>query len=1160
MFPKIAALFLLGTVTASLATAQTVPLDQPSLWEKPPQGVSLSQDGNFLKIAYDIDISEPRRIKHLTVYEADAFLQLRTPVLVPADAMRIVFAARGQDGSAESRSGTVFLRPVLEDEHGERFSYEPFPIESLKSGDPKSWALWTTRPFLNSEAGGAAPNIYVASGGDGNSWPDGKLRLVGFEMRLRVMGSGREPGRKKGSLILGDVKFAPLQMQDEKPEAFVDAFLSDKGKYHAVFELSPAFQSPPIAVKTYDIDFDPADEASRSRKLSVPEADQLANSWVRYRFTDEKGQIVSDGSLRWHTDLPPGDVGTPLDLSKPPAIGRIRLNPDRFTDGLYPEGEPIIIQARVYDGDGSKLRWKLLTMLFDETIKEGAETIKGGNVSIPVSLPEGHRAARFQYELVGKGGVIEDQGEFRIGIAGPVQPLHSRTGLIPDRNEIKKAPYNRITFHIGDGGKTADERLQRFSETLQQAGDFCRHVTVMIDLADIEPLPGVFDLSLMDRIMDIAADNAFGVTVRLAHAEAKTPFVWQPFTKVRDFDGAVIGGHYIYKGFSMADGDYMKQWVRAFRALRDRYNEHPAFEGYYLMMPVGEWILPEEVWHGKIADYSWRSRAAFRDYLKKLFSLEELNKRWQTSYASWDEVDPPQPQWELGKEPDLRPAWMDFNHYKMEITKSWCVGLGTKIREFDDRRIIISYGNPVELTAPNGDKPIDYAHNGGNHVLKDEGRYIEAWDNGKGIGWITEPHHPHRWAAYGDPAQQGRVLDWSVFVMLSQAGAGGTNLHVYYFPNPTYALAAHYGGEFAYDRLEQYKPILTEMHGAEVISLPKQVGAFDDSSTLFAKHRTTFTGRLHDLRRWFELLTMDSVPWEYADPKKSYQALFLNPMNEVLDPASITYLDDYIRQGGTLVMAATTGKRNAADASAEYPLLKQLGLGAPVGKFTTTGDRVKATILPDFRKKLGDREDIAFYSQTDMARELVDPQIGANFNVWPYRWLPQSDYFGYFADNKLPSGEVLAKFPDGGTALSRHQVGKGTAYIFWGTPDQAQAAGLLGALTTEIGVKNPRSGNAIPYMLEAFRKDLNRHYALLYEEKPGTYKQKLSSVPDGKWFVDDMVTGQRLGTFSGQTMREEGLDVAYYPGMPPLKVLRLSEPKGISWLPKYPDSTTPEKP
>lgn len=1167
--------------SASLIAVAPVPI-----WRVvAPSGdkVELKDQDGILGIQYDVGVQTARRIQYQTFFESTVLLELQNPVAITAEQTRVVFEARGQDGSAESRTGTVFVRPVVEDEKGERFSYEPYRVADLKEGKPQDWARWTSRPFRSSEAGGASPNIYVATGGDQNAWPDGALRFIGFEIRLRCNTGGTKQGSKQGEIFVGDVRLTPTRAPKEDPSAYVDAFLKDKGHYQASFQVRPAFQANPISEFSTGVDFDPALEKTRKQRLAVPAAGQTANSWVRYRFVDSGGNIVAEGDERWESDFSPTSVSIPpsVDETTPPAIGIVRVNPGKASAGVYSPDEPLNVILRAFQAKGADaaaqaktLKWTLKAYAYGRTLEEGEQAIamKGKpfqDVCVKLKKPVNQSAFRWEYSLVDAAGKEIDRGSYVLGIGGPgvaIEPRHTRQGILPDRNAIKEAPYNRITFHPGNGTiKSGEEMLKRFSESLDGAREFADHVSYTIDLAEFEVLPGVYDFALLDQIMDIAADKRCGVTVRLFHAEKQTPYLWLPFTKVRDFDGSVIGGHPLYKAVSMADTSYLDTWVKAFHAIYDRYREHPGFEGYYLMLPNGEMIIPDEVWHGKIADYSWAAAEAFQAYLKNDLglSLEQLNERWQTHFAAWKNVTPPEPDWNVGTAPDLRPQWMDFSRFKLKLVHQWSPVIARKIRTFDSKRVIIAYGSPTEfIRSPGEENFVDYAHNGGNHFLQNEGAYVNVWENGKGVGWITEPHHPHRWAAYGDPAQRGWVLDWSVFVMLSQAGGGGANLHVYYYPNTTYSMAAHYGSEYSFDRLEQYKPILRELHGLEISAPAKQVAVFHDPDTVLAKHRTTSGGRHTDLTHWFDMLTADSVPWENFTPdhEKNYKAIFMNPIDEVLSAASIEMVERTAKNGAVVVIGAHTGRYCSDAPKAVYPLLAKLGIEPPKGTYDMAPPRVVAAVDPEFQKMLG-RDKIPFYSQADMSQELQDPTIWADFYRWPYRWLPQSDYFGHFSGNQLKSGEILARFADGGVALSQHQVGKGSVIIFWGTPDitPSRIKGLLGKIADNAGVVNPQAGNAIPYMLEGQDRTLGRHYALLYQETPGTYTQKLPDAPDGKWFVDDMVSGQRFGTYTGQDLRQNGISVAFQPDCPPLKVLRIYRFDGKLWVDKYRKPET-EKP
>jgi hypothetical protein len=843
-----------------------------------------------------------------------------------------------------------------------------------------------------------------------------------------------------------------------------------------------------------------------------------------------------------------------VDVKAPPVIGQVRVlgpwgeAPDAV-GGVYRPGDPTVVDFRVFPGVDSQgtplaLNWTLTPYQFDEALASGSEKVPASSgayreVALRWRPVEGIDAYRLHYSLVNADGDAIDKGELVLGIArDSVVPRTSRQGPLPDRNEIKQTPYLRTTYSPGKA--TADSleaAVNRFRSMLRQSREMTNHVTFSVDLADFEPLPGVYDFSLLDAVMDTAFDNQVGITVRIAHAEKPKPYRWQPYTLPRNFDGSVLTGHPYYGSFSLSDARHMRLWRQAFRALHDRYAGHPAFEGYYLMKPSGEWILPDEPWNGAVADYSWVAREAFHDYLRDQLKLDlnGLNTRWGTDYASWADVPIPQPSWQAGTVPDLRPAWLDFMRCKLAWNDTWSVNLAREIRGYDPDRVIIVYIRLMEEPLAPMAGVVDYVHNGGNHFFEAEGQMADAWSKYK-IGWITEPHFPHHWAHNF----RGWVLDRSVFIALAQAGAGGANLHVYYWSDPTMNLVAHYGGAYAYDRFETFKPILRELHAMELVQPVTPVAVIYDESTLLAKHRTSFRARLMDMRRWFELLRADSVPYEIYRPEREaqYRMVVLNPLDEVMTGEHIAAVTRMARNGAWVVMTANTGKYEAENPGLDFALLRSLGIDPPDGTFDTGATGVAATtegggLLADWGAS------VPFFTQAQMAKELQDRETV--FLDWPYRWLPVNGTFGYYRGKPADGGQALARFPDGGVAASLHAVGEGRVLVFWGTPsmDTGLMRGLMARVASEAGITYATEGNPIEHMVEGANIELNRHYALCYMDEPGTYVQKLPHVPDGEWFVDDMVSGERLGLVQGEDLRQRGIALTYRPEASPLKILRL---------------------
>ena len=333
-------------------------------------------------------------------------------------------------------------------------------------------------------------------------------------------------------------------------------------------------------------------------------------------------------------------------------------------------------------------------------------------------------------------------------------------------------------------------------------------------------------------------------------------FTWVKYARQLNYDGREIPEHF-YGGFAVTDKVYTQVWLDAFRAIYNRYGSHPAFQGYYLLQPAGEFTVSDKPFEGLISGYAPSDRASFRVWLQESlkFTLDDLNKRWGTTYAKWDDVMPPQPDFSVGEKPDLRTSWIDFCRFKAWLNSDyWHKTAVTAIRTYDPWRVVICHGEPrmAEGLA-------DYGHNGGNHYLENIGSYMNAWYEHQ-TGWITEPHQPNKWADYGDPLERGWVLDWSIWIAFAQAGGGAANLHVYYHPKID-TLISHYGADMAYDRMQRYYPILQELHDMTMTMHPTEVAFLSDPTTLYTKHHTIFPARGWDLKRWDELLDRDNVTY-----------------------------------------------------------------------------------------------------------------------------------------------------------------------------------------------------------------------------------------------------------------------------------------------------------
>ena len=1113
--------------------------------------VSVSEKGGVTEIAFAITPSE-QRIDGCARYTGGwADILFASPRALSPQDERILFEM-SMPGKSERTK--VQLAPLVRDEDGELFCYAAHPAPQLKA--PKrayefsgAWQRLKTPNFYAGEAGAAAQDVYTIESEGVDFTPGKKLEFLGFRLILKQMEKdwrGCSGSRlRTGKVYLGDVSVAGEKIPYAHPFAYADALLPRKGRWTLSAQIFDEFQGRPIRELSRTIEYDPADPASRRQRVEFPTGPDGCY-WIKWQAASG-GAVGNSGEFRSDVYFNPDRTPTAaVDVAMAPVMGIMRINPDHPGRGVYGPGEKAEIEVRVFPRPGAKttVEWTLRPAVFEDVLDSGKLDVSapgaGGYAALKVVPKES--ADRSVYRLVvdakEDGRVVDRQTYFFGRRNGLPLARHDRAGKMPDRREYKKHPYNRTTFTPKGGAaamKTEGKYLETFREFLENSCELATSFTYMVDLRDWEVLPGVFDTYILDRALDMAADYGMKATIRVAHCDLDSTnlYRWNKYVRQVASDGTVAAGHAHYGAYSVPDELTVRTWLDAYRALHDRYVAHTAFEGYYIMQPGGEWTVVDQPWNGTFCGYDPATAASFRKWLR------ERGKR---------ESDPPQPDFRGGNVPDLRPEWIDFCRYKATLGDQWMATSLKSIRSYDDDRITISYWSPRAIAKMLGGM-LDYGHNGGNHYHRYFWEFIDAWKEHK-VGWISEPHHPHAWNAYGDPQEKGWVLDWTTWVMTAQAAGGGANIHVYYHPWKTMSRIDFWGGVQGLDRFETFKPILDELHEMEVFRPKGETAFLTDDMTLWTKHRTTFRARLYDLRLWRETLEQDNVPYgDFLEERAGeYRLVMPNLMDVAMEATTFSNLVRAVRENGAkTLIAAQTGSFVPEIAGGEpFQLLKAFGIAPPERPYCRKGLDVRATFGEDGILAEAGRT-LQFETGDRLHAQLLDPEVQKRFRSFRFRWLPETDYFGYYPCVKS-GGRVLATFPDGGAAVSLHKAGKGEVIVFWGLPDYDgdNMKGMMAAAVRWAGASNPREGESVKYFIEGENRRLDRHYLLLWKDECGSYVVKAPHISDGTWFLDEMVTGRRIGLFDGKAVREKGVRIDWEEGYSPLKYLRFSLRK--SWF------------
>ena len=198
-----------------------------------------------------------------------------------------------------------------------------------------------------------------------------------------------------------------------------------------------------------------------------------------------------------------------------------------------------------------------------------------------------------------------------------------------------------------------------------------------------------------------------------------------------------------------------------------------------------------------------------------------------------------------------------------------------------------------------------------------------------------------------------------------------------------------------------------------------------------------------------------------------------------------------------MILSANTGKFVPELGDEPFQLLKKFGIRPPESAYQRSGLRVTARAEAG-NPLFAEGSEIRFQTGDSFHAQLNSRAVLREFWKYPYRWIPETDYFGFYPGVK-PNGTVLARFADGGAALSLHRVGKGEVLVFWGTPDMSSGrlSGMMDRAAEWAGAANPWKKNPLRYFLEGRNRRLNRHYVMVYNEKPGTFTLPVPNLP--KW-------------------------------------------------------------
>jgi hypothetical protein len=655
------------------------------------------------------------------------------------------------------------------------------------------------------------------------------------------------------------------------------------------------------------------------------------------------------------------------------------------------------------------------------------------------------------------GPIAQASRTFGVSADLPADPLKVSAQAL-NRDDVRRVYGNLVTVgnYDQDLYSCSQADFERYIDSLKDAGYNC--YILHIGWQNHMPLPGVGNFVLLDK--RVAYLDKVGMPYILA-------FDWglnnQPGWLDFDLMEDQSGDTQVWNGYqrlpTTTDPKFRAGIASFIHAAQAHYMADKNLIGYEFLGIASDWLQPDAPYLGITVDYSPAARTAFQRYLHRVrrFELPDLNKRYGTSYKTYQEVPMPSPSYEHPI--DVSPQWRDFMAFKVWYSSDYIRFVADAIRAFDQRRNITVYSM--------GGAWMPYA------VMKAKGISVA---NGGAEGEHQSAPRFSRELMYGIPDRTESVstefsseirVDSNVFNMLSNGGLG-TSINNYWkagtpvYPGVPGARQKAYWLKWT-KILDELKDTAPTVDDVAVVSSP---------AGLFYAVRTVF-GEVAWYPDWDQERIIANAEnlrphWLYEEDlpdglKGNRMAILFGSCASLIEPETVTSLVNYVKQGGTLVIDTKSGSAIPDPADTGDALWRALGL--PTAK----------SYPALFGEKVG----------------KVDVPVADTGKAWLADGLVSLDNPAYFAKN-LPGGTPLLSDAAGRAVCWQFPVGAGTVIAFTGQLNYPRCKPFLGALYRMLGGRVPVTPSA-PEIKTAWLTGKNAHYLVAHRYLTQGYMGDASS-------------------------------------------------------------------
>lgn len=1042
---------------------------------------------------------------------AEARLLLREPQTIPAWASSFTMIM-GNSGGA----GRVKIRAVVEDADGTEFLYRLLaPIPDFQEGYPFFKAGFRNIPSRLQMTGLKRPKLGdgdwdTISGPRGKS-PKGKLVLKG----LLFENATKANSQTKLSLSeFAWTRLIPKESQlyyalngregfgelDPAPFVYLADLGRDKGEVFKVsWEAYNAFDGAPIMEGQETFPLDKAKTATQlDQKIEFPLREPGAY-WITVKLRDQcegdsSPSVVEEKVFRLDI-IHSKQKNVPAQSSSDRSQITIGAGRQSLT---YDAEEELILPVRFQpeDGKSSDYSYRITAKPFAgwTLAKELKGTLSPSPTTINLDLSDKEAGAWVVRAELLRGGRLIDVSERLVGKRETRSNSSQKPPVYTGPRDPTEGKAKFLFFpHIPDGERDDPEkRWLALKPLLDQAAEVTTSIELPLRWKDVEPMPGIYDWTWVDKVMHYAASK--GLTIILHPGFVGSEPEWIPSYFSQNAEGAVFG-HQRYLFQSMRANFWQAQPLRQavldwFTALASRYADHPAYEGHLILTEhPGEY--PVAGWYD---GYDPETLANFRDALQKKWkNLATVNERWETSFQSWEEIVIPE-------EGASSRYYLDWMRFRREAISRLLLDELYAVRREDSKGLVEMYTDGLDAEHYDELRRMGciLANGGVNepelHSLQKAS--VAAY----GLQERAEERTVGQWAAYG-PQQ----LEGTLFSMLQ---GGGGNSHCKMFIPSKKSFAELEADPHALARYKNLMPVWKELRQTEAPQ--REMFILDDlSARLLAAQSTAFVG-FGDSSTTRSFLESQLVPpMAEIDKAASGKLLFcVSSLGTSYEAEVIDKIVRFVKEGGTLVMTADAGRKSPDLPNEDWVLLQKLGFPAPSER-AVGGKKARAT--------------------TKIS--TIFPGKESLFTVAGPLWNAPAE----------GSGETVASYEGipAAPAITWKNVGRGRVVVLWASrlvppaEDETAAYPYLADLARWAGIEQ-KSNASHPRIYTNLLKHESKDtfYGLAYHSgshtpwgRPGSEREFSTQwhVPEGRYEITEVLSGKALGPFDSETLKSKGL-------------------------------------